>query len=478
MKTKRIIYRHSVVLLLSLLIVSCAIPKITVRETNKNAPESYYGSVDTTNIADQNWKLFFKDPFLIALIDTALSNNQELNILLQEIQIGSNEVMAKKGEILPTISVGGAAEGEKVGRYTSQGANDANTDIAPGVETPEFLGDFMVGAFASWEVDIWRKLRNSRDAAMKRYLASVEGKNFMVTNLVAEIAHSYYELLALDKKLALIQQYISIQKNALNTVRLQKMAGEVSELGVKRFEAQLYNTQSLEFDVKQQIVETENRINFLLGRYPRPIQRNGMTFDEELPQNISVGIPSQLMENRPDIIQAEYRLEAAKLDVKVAKARFYPSFDITAGAGFEAFNPVYFIKSPESILLNIGGELMAPVINRKAIKAEYLNANAKQLQTVFQYEQTILKAYIEVANQVSKISNLEKSYEQKFNEVKVLNSSIVIANELFTSAKADYMEVLITQRDALEAQFELVEYKTKQFNSVIDLYRSLGGGWK
>jgi multidrug efflux system outer membrane protein len=379
---------------------------------------------------------------------------------------------------LPSLSVGGGVGAEKVGRYTSQGANDANTEIAPGEETPEILGDFMVGAFASWEVDIWRKLRNSRDAAIERYLGSIEGRNFMVTNLVAEISHSYYELLALDKKLALIQKYIEIQKNALKTVKLQKLAGEVNELGVKRFEAQLYNTQALEFDIQQMIIETENKINFLLGRYPQHIERSTDSFDKELPTDLAVGIPSQLMENRPDIVQAEYMVSASKLDVKVAKAGFYPSFDITAGAGFQAFNPVYFVKAPESVLFNLAGELMAPVLNRKAIKADYLNANAEQMQAVYSYEQTVLNAYIEVANQVSKIDNLKKSYSLKSKEVKVLDESIIIVNELFTSAKADYMEVLITQRDALDAQLELVEYKTKQFTSMIDLYRSLGGGWK
>lgn len=475
---KNKIYQYGGILLMAIAMFACGIPKPTVRDVNRTVPESYYGNTDTNNIARDSWKIFFTDPYLIALIDTALTNNQELNIMMQEINMGNNEVMAKKGEYLPSLSLGGGVGAEKVGRYTSQGTNDANTDIAPGVETPEILGDFMVGAFASWEVDIWRKLRNSRDAAIERYLGTIEGRNFMVTNLVAEIAHSYYELLALDKKLQLIRKYIEIQKNALKTVKLQKIAGDVNELGVKRFEAQLFNTQALEFDVLQMIIETENKINFLLGRYPQHIERSTDNFDKQLPAELAVGLPSQLMENRPDIVQAEYNVSATKLDVKVAKAKFYPSFDITAGGGFQAFNPVYFIKSPESVMFNVAGELMAPILNRKAIKADYLNANAEQMQAVYSYEQTVLNAYIEVANQISKIDNLKKSYNLKFKEVQVLDESIIIVNELFLSAKADYMEVLITQRDALEAQLELVEYKNNQFNSMIDLYRSLGGGWK
>ncbi|MEZ4922620.1 MAG: TolC family protein [Crocinitomicaceae bacterium] len=472
------IYRYIAITSIILFVVACGIPKVAVRDADRTVPDSYYGSLDTNNMAKDSWKVFFTDPNLVALIDTALKNNQELNIMRQEINVSNNEILAKKGEYLPFVDVGGAAGVDKVSRFTSQGASDDVTEVAPNVATPEYLGDFMVGAFASWEVDIWRKLRNSRDAAIDRYLASVEGTNFMITNLIAEISNSYYELLALDAKLALIKEYIKIQENALKTVRLQKQAGEVSELAVKRFEAQVFNTKAMQFDVEQQIIETENRINFLLGRYPQPIVRNSTAFTAPLPDTLSVGIPSQLMENRPDIIQAEYMLSASKLDVKVAKAQFYPSFDITAGIGFRAFNPAYIIQAPESMLANLAGDLMAPVINRKAIKADYMNANAKQMQAVYHYEQTVLNAYVEVANQVSKIDNLKKSYEMKAKEVEVLNQSIIIANELFTSAKADYMEVLITQRDALEAQFELVEYKKFQFNTMINLYRSLGGGWR
>lgn len=461
------------------LIHSCGIPNVVNRQENKNVPDQIAaGKTDSTNIADKVWKEFFKDPNLIALIDTALVHNQELNIVMQEINMTQNEVQAKKGEYLPSLRLGSEAGVEKVGRYTSQGANDANTDIEPGKEMPDPLGNYMVGAFASWEIDIWRKLRNSKDAAVQRYLGSQEGKNFMVTALVAEIANSYYELLALDNRLALIKEYIGIQQNALKIVKLQKQAGEATELAVRKFEAEVLNSQGRQYDILQQITETENRINFLLGRFPQPIPRNEATFNKDLPDTLSVGVPSQLLENRPDIRQAEYELAATKLDVKVAKAEFYPSVSIGAGFGFEAFNPAYFVQSPESMMYNLMGELTAPVINRKAIKANYLNANAQQVQAVYNFESKVLNAFVEVANQVSKIDNLQKSYDLKEQEVQVLNVSIKIANDLFKSAKADYMEVLITQRDALEGRMELIEYKKNQFSTMINLYRALGGGWK
>jgi len=477
---KRIIYIFVGAITITMAVSGCKAPELVKKEVNKAVPEQYDNHTqDTINTAAEVvWKDYFADPYLKALIDTALSNNQELNITLQEIQIAQNEVRIKKGEVLPSVAIGAGAGVDKVGRYTSQGANDANTDIRPGEEMPEPLQDYMLGAYATWEVDIWHKLRNAKKSALTRYLATVEGKNFMVTNLIAEIANSYYELLALDNQLAIVQQNIGIQNNALDIVKYQKVAARATELAVKRFEAQVLNTKSLQYGIQQEIVELENRINYLVGRFPQKVERNSDAFDELVPKTLHAGIPSQLLANRPDVRQAELELAASKIDIKVAKADFYPSLAITAGVGFNAFNPNYLFTSPESLIYSLTGELVAPLINRNAIKARYLSANAKQIQAIFNYEQTILNAYIEVANQLSNVNNLGHTYSLKEKEVQALTQSIDISNELFKSARADYMEVLLTQRDALESRFELIETKRKQMNATVNLYQALGGGWK
>lgn len=470
------IFRSLVMATMAVTIYSCT-PELKVREVSNSLPDQYKDETDSTNSAKMNWREYFTDPNLVALIDTALMNNQELNITLQEIEISRNEVMARKGEYLPSVGVGAGAGVDKVGRYTRNGALEATTDIKPGKEFPEPLGDYMLGAYASWEVDIWKKLRNAKKAAYNRYLSSVDGKNFVVTNLIAEIASSYYELLALDNQLAIVQQNIDIQKDALEVVKFQKQSARVTELAVKRFEAQVLSTRSLQFDIQQLIIETENRINFLLGRYPQPIARSSDTFSSLVPASISSGLPSQLLQNRPDIRQAELELMAAKLDVKSAKANFYPSLGINAGIGLQAFNPSYLVKTPESLLYSLAGDIAGPLINRNAIKATYLNANAKQIQAVYNYERTILNAYLEVQNQLSSINNLASSYELKEQQVQALTESVDISNTLFKSARADYMEILLTQRDALESRFDLVETKMEQMHAYVNIYRALGGGW-
>jgi outer membrane protein TolC len=248
-------------------------------------------------------------------------------------------------------------------------------------------------------------------------------------------------------------------------------------LAVRKFEAEVLKNQSLQYYIRQSITETENRINFLIGRYPQTVQRNSRTFNEMLPDSVYAGVPSQLLEYRTDIRQAELELAAAKLDVKVAKANFYPSLRLTGGLGLQAFNTAYLMTMPQSLIYSFAGELMAPLINRNAIKANYYSANSKQIQAIYNYEQTVLNAYTEVVNQLSNINNLAKSYDLKEKQVQALTESISISTILFKAARADYMEVLMTQRDALESKFELVETRKQQMNAMVNVYQALGGGW-
>ncbi len=273
--------------------------------------------------------------------------------MLQQIAIANNEVQIRKGEYLPFVNIYAGAEVEKVGEYTRNGAVEHNLDVRENEEFPEPLSNFTAGLSATWELDVWKKLRNGKKAAVLEYLSTIEGKNFMITNLVAEIASSYYELLALDNQLSIIEQNLEIQQNALKMVRLQKQAARATQLAVRRFEAEVLKNQSNKYTIQQQIVETENKLNFLIGRFPQPITRDANSFVEQNINTIYAGIPSQLLANRPDIKQAEYELEASKLNVKIARANFYPSIGIKAGVGLEAFKPKYIVDTPQSLLYNL-----------------------------------------------------------------------------------------------------------------------------
>lgn len=464
--------------ILLLLFGACKLPVISIQDTNLIQPSNFIEGKksDTSSIGIIKWRKFFNDPYLLKLIDTAIKNNLELQIVLQELEIGKNEIKIKRGEYLPFINVGFATGFEKSGQYTRNGAVDEALEIKEGHKFPKPLPDVLLAANASWEVDIWKKLRNAKKSAVLNYLASVEGRNFMITQLVAELASAYYELQTLDNMLDILNANIDIQKNTLDVIRKEKEAAKVSQLAVNRFEAQLLNTKNLQYEILQSIVETENRIHFLTSKYPKKIERLPNSKDLIFLKELSTGIPSQLLQNRPDLKKAALELEASKLNIEVAKANFYPSIRLTAGIGFQSFNPLYLV-SPASILYNFAGDMMMPVLNKNAIQATYKNANAKQIQALYNFERAILKAHLEVLNQLNAIDIYTRSYQTKEKEVDILSNSIIVSNSLYRAARADYAEVLLTQKEAIESKINLTEIQLKQKLSMINLYKSLGGGW-
>ena len=464
---------------LGLMLQACGTTDLIIKKEDTHLPIGFKAGVsDQTNTANIKWKDFFDDPHLLNLLDIAVVNNKEINIMMQRISVAQNEIQARRGQYLPFVNIGAGAGGERTGEFTRNGAVEANLPLANGQAFPTYLGDFRFGLFSIWEIDVWKKLRNAKQVAVLEYMASKEGKNFLVTNLVAEVAHSYYELLALDNQLKNLEQNISIQQNGLEMVKQLQLYARTTALAVRRYEAEVAKNKSKIYELNQHITVVQNRINFLLGRTPQPIQRASSGFMELKPKMLKTGIPSQLLQNRPDIRQAELELSATALNIKVARAKFYPSFSINAGIGFDAFALKYLINTPESLAATIAGELVAPLVNKNAIIAEYKNANAKQIQAAYEYEQSIIKAYTEVVNQISNIDNLDKNYQLKTSQVEALAQSIDVANQLFKSARADYLDVLLAQRDTLDAKKDLIETKQKQIDAMVDLYKSLGGGWQ
>lgn len=478
MTTNKMFIRLALLGVTGVMLQGCGIPDLLTKKADTTLPASFNQSstsqISTTLV---KWREFFDDPNLLRLIDTAISNNKEINIMMQRISVAQNEIQARKGEFLPFVKLGAGAEGEKTAKFTRNGSVEENLEVAKGQPFPVFLGNYQFGLLATWELDIWKKLRNATQVAVFEYMASNEGKNFLLTNLVAEVAHSYFELVALDNQLENLEQNIRIQKDGLAVVKQLQLYARANALAVKRYEAEVAKNEGKIYEVKQQITLVENRINSLLGRTPQPIQRASANFMEINPKLIQTGIPSQLLQNRPDVKKAELELAAAELNIDVAKANFYPSFGIKAGVGFESFALKYLVNTPESLAAMVAGDLVAPLVNKNAIIAEYKNANAKQIQAAYEYEQSIINAYTEVANQLSNIDNLDKSYQRKKEQVDSLVQSIDVANQLFKSTRADYLEVLLTQRDALEAKKELIETKQKKISAMVDLYKALGGGW-
>jgi NodT family efflux transporter outer membrane factor (OMF) lipoprotein len=474
---RRIKYIGFGALLIGFLATGCVETSVLEKTKLKSMPSSFPNTKDTADVARMNWRSYFSDPALVSLIDTALNNNLDVLSAVQKIEIARANVKFSKGLALPTVSAYGSVGQQKFGDYTMDAAGNRGTNIYQDQSVPKNLQDFTIGLQSSWEVDFWGKLKNTRKASVAQYLSTVEGKNWTVTNLISEIASDYYQLLALDNELDIVKESVQLQDSALHVVYIQKQVGVVNELAVKQFEAQVLSSKKMEIDIKQQISETENRLNFILGRYPQPIVRNKSAFSQAVPSQIKVGVPSDLLVNRPDVKQAEYDLLSAKANVKIAKAAFYPSLVITGSMGNEAYKTSLLFK-PESFAYNVIGNLVAPVINRSAIKAQFRTAKANQVEAIYNYQKSILNGYVEVYNEMVNLKSVEQALDLKSKEVNALNQAVTSSNQLFKTGRANYLEVLNVQANVLQSKIELVETIKNQYSSVISIYKALGGGWK
>jgi multidrug efflux system outer membrane protein len=458
-----------------LTLTGCHIPGLRKGKGAPPMPDNYNGTVMIENSALIGPCEFFDDPNLLGLINQALVGNQELRILAEDIQIANNEVLRARGAYLPFFSLGAKAGLDKSSEFTPMGAAERQL-TSPRGGFPDPLPNFMVSADITWQIDIWRQLRNARDAQQFRFLGTQDGFNYTVTRLIADVAENYYTLLAYDQQMLTLDQTIGLQQKSIEFSKARKEAARDTELAVQRFEAEVRRNQSEKFIIAQKIVETENKINFLLGRFPQPVERLRGDYLNLKLQPLAIGAPAHLLQNRYDVRQAERELQAAGLDVQVARADFYPKLFMTANVGYEAFNTKYLFISPESLIYGAAAGLTAPVINRSAISAEYLNSNARQLQALYDYQRTVINAFTEVVNQFSKVDNYTRSIDIKKRQLDALESAVSVSGLLFQNARIEYLDVLTSQRDRNEARMILIETKKEQLAGIVNAYQALGGG--
>ena len=461
----------AVVLATLLCMGACKTPQATIlpKDTLKASLASM--SRDSSVTISPAWRDFFQDSVLRSLIDTALQNNHDLKITLQELAIAKSAITAKQGALLPSVSANVGAGISKVGRYTAEGAGNVGTELTPGRKIPTVTPDLAPTLQMDWTIDLWGKLNSDKKSAVERYLASEAGQRAIKSQLVADVAENYYALLALDYKLLVMQQYIALQKNAVRIARIQKEADADTQLAVEKFEAELAKAQSDEYVLRQSIIETENNLNLLLGGLPQPIARAKSDF-LQLPMPATAhALSTQLLLQRPDVVQAEHALEAAKWDVETARKEFLPSFNLSAAVGLNAFNPKYLVKLPESLIFSALGSLTAPLINKKAIQANFSQADALQIEALYNYDKALMTAYIEMSTLQSKITNLKQLRQFKQKQDEALMRAVSAAQKLYLNNRATYLEVIDSERGQLDCKMELIDTKLQQLSTLIDMYR-------
>ena len=469
MTTKSKLYHVITILVILMSIVACKTPQATMpKDTLKDSLPAL--SKDSSVTISPAWREFFQDPMLQTLIETALQNNQDLKITLQELAIARSAINAKQAALLPSVTANIGAGVSKVGRYTAEGAGNVGTEMTPGHKIPTVIPDLSPSLQVDWTIDLWNKLNSGKKAAVERYMASEAGQRAIKSQLVADVAENYYLLLALDYKLSVMQQYISLQKDAVRIARIQKEADADTQLAVEKFDAELAKAQADEYLLRQSIVETENNLNLLLGRFPQTIQRTKVDFLQLPMPTTAHSLSTQLLLQRPDVIQAEHQLKAAKWDVETARKEFLPSFNISAAIGLNAFNPKYLFKLPESLAFNALGGLTAPLINKKAIQANFAQADALQIEALYNYDKTLLTAFIETSTLQSKISNIKllQQFKQKQNDALV--RAVSVAQKLYLNNRATYLEVIDSERGQLDCKMELIDAKSQQLSTLIEMY--------
>jgi NodT family efflux transporter outer membrane factor (OMF) lipoprotein len=461
---------------------ACRIPNLRPAQTGAVLSPSYNGATSPDNSARLRVDEFYSDPALTGLVCQAVANNRELRSLEEDIRIAANEVRRRRGAYFPFVTLGSGVGLNRPSLVSPEGALEEQLDIVPGRRFPNPLPSYGGMLNIGWQVDIWRQLRNARDAATQRYFAAVERRNDFVTRMVADIAQNYYQLMALDQRMATLNRIIALQQQSLQGAMNLVKAARANQLAVQRFQAEVRKNQSEKLIVGQDIIETENQINRLVGRFPQPVERNSAAFFDLTIHALDVGVPAQLLQYRPDIRQAERELVAAGLDIKVARANFFPRLDITAGVGYEAFNPRYLFTL-DALAANVAGNLTAPLINKSAIRADYMNANAQQLQSLYNYQRVIINGFTEVVNQLSRVQNYSRSIELKRLQLQALENAVASASSLFQRPRlneknpVDYLDVLTSQRDLMDARTILINTKQQQLAAIVNVYQALGGGY-
>jgi multidrug efflux system outer membrane protein len=420
--------------------------------------------------------LLLSDEYLRDLVDNGLRNNTDLRNTLYQIEIAKANQIRTKGLLLPELNFETNAAIFKYGDYTQEWAGNRTTEMTPnGPFFNRLLPNFYSGFSSKWEIDIYDKLSDRNKSAQARILSSVDGKNLIQTNLISEIAKTYYELVSLDNKIEIFQQSITIQENSLAIIRELKDAGRSSELAVNQYESQILNTQAQSLQLNQEIVELESYMNQLLTRYPQSVMRNKDALKGNESEIFETGIPSDLLRNRPDILMAEKELQATRFDTKAAKKEFYPSIRINAGIGFNGFSAPLLFTLPSAAFSFLGG-LSAPIFNRKHLESDFKQASALQLIALNNYQKVIVTAFTEVHNVLRHIENLKSILRLKVSEANNLENIVANSDLLFISNRANYLEVLTAQQNFLKAKLELIDIAKEIKISSINLFKILGGG--
>ncbi|MFP3595513.1 efflux transporter outer membrane subunit [Chryseobacterium sp. SIMBA_029] len=422
---------------------------------------------DSTNMADVSWKEIFTDPILQGHISKALENNLDIRIALQSITSAEAYLKQSKAAYEPTLTVGPG--------YTFQ-TQSLNTQTGKLFGDRRYINQIDITASIGWEADIWGKLKAQEKAQLATYLGTVAAHKAVKSDLVASVASAYYQLLTYDAQKRIIAETIAVREKNLETTKALKLSGTVTEVAVQQSEALVFNAKSLLIDTDTQIQLLENTMSLLMGVPSNSIERSTLE-SQNIPIDLKLGYPAQLLANRPDVMRAEYNLMNAFELTNSAKAQFYPTLKLTGSGGIQSLD-IDHLFSVNSLFASVVGGLAQPILNKRAIKTNYDVSLANQETAYLNFRKAVLTAGKEVSDAIRVFSVQDSYIDLKRKELDAYKKSVDYSQELVNYGMANYLEVLNASVNSLNAELNISNAEYSKMKAGIDLYQALGGGWK
>ncbi len=432
-----------------------------------NAPAAFRGEteISTNSFANLPWWQVFHDDTLQSLIRIALTNNYDLRIAVTRVEQARALAAQARAGFFPQLNYAVTAGG---------GKNIANNGPSPtGTSGSVFAAD----ANASWEIDLWGRIRRLNESARAQFLASEEARRDVTISLIAQIAQDYFQLLALDNQLEIARQSTNSFGRSLKIFNQRLQGGVASKLETSSAEALMDSAAATIPGLEQQIALQENQLSVLLGQNPGAIVRGSLSLDNETPPEIPAGLPSALLERRPDIREAEQQLRSANAQVGAAKADFFPQLNLTALFGGVSPELAAF-TSGGAIAWGIAAGLTGPIFHGGQLRAQYAQARAAREQFALQYQAAVLNAFLEISDSLISREKSAAARVLESHAVTAYQAAVKIAMERYRLGNADYYEVLQEQQLLFPAENSLVQFQLNQLLAVVQLYRALGGGWE
>ena len=440
------------------LFASCKVGKSYVKP-DMALPDSLWADQTHLSISDREWWEMYTDGPLRSLLEKTLANNKDLMIAAAKVKEMAAQRRISNAALFPQVNadVSGNREFENDGGNNSEQSNT-------------FEGKLLL----SWELDVWGNLRWAKDASIAEYLQSVEAQRALRMTIVAEVAQAYYELVALDNELSIVRQTLKAREESVRLARLRFEGGLTSETNYQQAKLEVARTATLVPDLERKIALKENEIAFLAGEFPNRVERTHLLEEFNYSMLLPVGMPSDLMERRPDIRKAEQKLVAANANVGVAYTNMFPRITLTGHYGLESSELSSFLKSPYAF---IEGALLGPVFSAGKNRAKWRAQQAAYEQTYYEYEKTVLNAFREVQNAIVEFNKVREMCELQSHLERSAKSHVDLSQLQYINGVINYMDVLDAQRTYFDAQIGLSNAIRNELITVVQVYKALGGGW-